>query len=150
MGIQLISNIEPRNGRNYPIAHAEDIDVKATGHKLLDALRAGELTEGSVGSTVVTSLERPDEQGRIPASSTSGKVFVGAMVVAGDGRAYPVTAVDDSSITLDAANSILLKGSSLRIVNGKPIGTPIETTGDSVIDITTGDLYIVQNTTNNQ
>ncbi|MBT1171271.1 hypothetical protein [Bifidobacterium sp. SO4] len=44
MGIPLISNIEPRNGRDYPIAHAENIDVKATGRKLLDALKDGDLT----------------------------------------------------------------------------------------------------------
>ena len=49
MGITLISNIEPRNGRDYPIAHAENIDVKATGVKLLDALKAGDLTPGAAG-----------------------------------------------------------------------------------------------------
>lgn len=57
MGIPLISSIEPRNGRDYPIAHAENIDVKATGVKLLDALRAGDLTPGAAGTTTATDAD---------------------------------------------------------------------------------------------
>lgn len=41
------------------------------------------------------------------------------------------------------------KGASMRVHEGVPTGVPIETSEDSVVDSTTGDLYVVSDTTTN-